>query len=407
MSSPTAISQMQSRISRDCLDLPTVQHHPDLPVALQHQGCSYVIAWEQRGDVIVAAETRGSHDFLSASKKFVFQLGEGYVGRIMMTASAEQSDCELLPDISNADVRQFIRKQAALISGISSILFVRKGHQLVELGYEDLSGGKWSLPLLKLNHRLAAEQFQSPIWLAVSAEYDYLDLRMTGMSLSKSMWEGGEPTVAMIKLTNRDLAFNSSIEDSKWKCSVAEDITAPSAGSEGHPTSCKLPCKYFWKAKGCLDGEKCLRCHLCPFTRSSCKRGRLQDECDTPKSTKSSANEATISLSQLLAAHDDATRHFPMADMPDGYDNAQTSIASMGRASSKASFEESHAALPGLPSLGSMGHPHSCNQPCKYVWKSQGCYNGASCERCHLCIYSRSLDRCGTKAKEICHGSRR
>lgn len=42
-----------------------------------------------------------------------------------------------------------------------------------------------------------------------------------------------------------------------------------------------------------------------------------------------------------------------------------------------------------LVSVGSVGHPHTCGEPCKYVLKSRGCKDGASCTRCHLCKWSR------------------
>lgn len=41
-----------------------------------------------------------------------------------------------------------------------------------------------------------------------------------------------------------------------------------SAGSEGHPHACALPCKYISKAGGCKDGPHCSRCHLCRWSRS-------------------------------------------------------------------------------------------------------------------------------------------
>jgi len=40
-----------------------------------------------------------------------------------------------------------------------------------------------------------------------------------------------------------------------------------SVGSIGHPTDCNAPCKYSLKAKGCKDGTKCDRCHLCKWTK--------------------------------------------------------------------------------------------------------------------------------------------
>lgn len=36
------------------------------------------------------------------------------------------------------------------------------------------------------------------------------------------------------------------------------------------------------------------------------------------------------------------------------------------------------------PSLGSEKHPVGCS-PCAWFWKAQGCQNGYSCRRCHLC----------------------
>jgi len=43
----------------------------------------------------------------------------------------------------------------------------------------------------------------------------------------------------------------------------------PSVGSIGHPLSCcGVGCKFKGKARGCKDGEFCVRCHLCPWRRS-------------------------------------------------------------------------------------------------------------------------------------------
>lgn len=47
-----------------------------------------------------------------------------------------------------------------------------------------------------------------------------------------------------------------------------EDIgDAPTAGSVGHPETCGSGCKYHWK-KGCKDGRRCTRCHLCGWKTS-------------------------------------------------------------------------------------------------------------------------------------------
>jgi hypothetical protein len=42
-----------------------------------------------------------------------------------------------------------------------------------------------------------------------------------------------------------------------------------------------------------------------------------------------------------------------------------------------------------MVSLGSVGHPLTCSEACKYVSKPRGCKDGASCDRCHLCKWNR------------------
>lgn len=42
-----------------------------------------------------------------------------------------------------------------------------------------------------------------------------------------------------------------------------------------------------------------------------------------------------------------------------------------------------------MSSLGSVGHPVSCGDACKYASKSRGCKLGTACDRCHLCMWSR------------------
>jgi hypothetical protein len=41
----------------------------------------------------------------------------------------------------------------------------------------------------------------------------------------------------------------------------------PTLGSVGHPKQCAMSCKYHFKEKGCKDGFKCTRCHLCVWRR--------------------------------------------------------------------------------------------------------------------------------------------
>lgn len=42
-----------------------------------------------------------------------------------------------------------------------------------------------------------------------------------------------------------------------------------------------------------------------------------------------------------------------------------------------------------LPSKGSLGHPYTCGEACKYASKPRGCKDGLACDRCHLCDWKR------------------
>lgn len=41
------------------------------------------------------------------------------------------------------------------------------------------------------------------------------------------------------------------------------------------------------------------------------------------------------------------------------------------------------------PSLGSVGHPHTCALGCKYNSRAKGCKDGPTCKWCHLCHWRR------------------
>jgi len=55
----------------------------------------------------------------------------------------------------------------------------------------------------------------------------------------------------------------------------------------------------------------------------------------------------------------------------------------------------SNGTLPTLVSLGSVGHPRTCAEACKFARKGRGCKDGASCVRCHQCEWRRHLSKPG------------
>jgi hypothetical protein len=54
---------------------------------------------------------------------------------------------------------------------------------------------------------------------------------------------------------------------------------------------------------------------------------------------------------------------------------------------------------PCAPSVGSIGHPHTCADACKYTSKKKGCKDGSMCDHCHLCIWKPTRSKKGGKQK--------
>ena len=70
----------------------------------------------------------------------------------------------------------------------------------------------------------------------------------------------------------------------------------PSRGSLGHPLLCATPCSFFRSARGCKDGDRCVRCHICTWKR--CMRGQ----------TKPCSSEAQVYMDSLLMEDSSQTR---------------------------------------------------------------------------------------------------
>eukprot|EP00928_Gymnodinium_smaydae_P050070 TRINITY_DN3367_c0_g4_i1.p1 TRINITY_DN3367_c0_g4~~TRINITY_DN3367_c0_g4_i1.p1 ORF type:complete len:237 (-),score=38.13 TRINITY_DN3367_c0_g4_i1:480-1190(-) len=49
--------------------------------------------------------------------------------------------------------------------------------------------------------------------------------------------------------------------------------------------------------------------------------------------------------------------------------------------------------LPACASAGSVGHPLTCNAPCRFNSGGRSCKDAAACTHCHLCTWSRAAKR--------------
>jgi len=212
-----------------------------LPTVMKHARVLYTIMWQKNGCLILPIEMCGKSTFLDASRSFTFMPGEGYVGRI-----SEQRgiiDVEILEDLFNVDPRLFLRKGVALLSDVGSILFVKQQDGLLELGFEQPHEAREALSSLVLSNIGTFQNGTSFLGPPVRMKM-LSDLPECKARLSQKLCHIQPPPPSP--------PLNESL---------------PSAGSAGHPHCCSLPCKYVRKSRGCKDGLKCTRCHLCRFTR--------------------------------------------------------------------------------------------------------------------------------------------
>lgn len=150
--------------------------------------------------------------------------------------------------------------------------------------------------------------------------------------------------------------------------------TTVSIGSVGHPFTCAAACKYARRKTGCKDGAKCPNCHECFWRRTVV------------------ANKAVV---MEKAAEADQEKH-PMrvdtaASAMKTLELMSASNAMQQAAGGAGSVVADYPADNDSLSVGSIGHPHSCAQACKYNCKTKGCKDGRFCVRCHICQWRRCL----------------
>lgn len=161
-----------------------------------------------------------------------------------------------------------------------------------------------------------------------------------------------------------------------------------SVGATLHGTGECKPCAWFWKPKGCQNGEECRHCHMCP-------QGEIRQR---KKAKDRIAKEEDEEL-------DGSTRQMPMEPLKveiSGFECGTLGLAQGGvqEPQKVAPSPTSHipgtdsmsiAPPPGLapaesvPSLGSAAHGTGLCRPCAWLWKPGGCQNGSECRHCHLC----------------------
>lgn len=181
-------------------------------------------------------------------------------------AFASPSACEVLLSTQGVDLRLFLRKEAAVATGISSIVFMPCGEgKLLECGFERFDDARFLLRSMSMNtsnHAALQTAVLGPLHEASST----------------SASSAAAPEAAVLQVGTAPPGRSClGCLSSELRGAAA---SAPSVGSRGHPDHCAPPCKFASKQKGCKDAASCSRCHLCPFTRERDREGKARQALD-------------------------------------------------------------------------------------------------------------------------------
>mmetsp|Transcript_14018 Transcript_14018/g.22052 ORF Transcript_14018/g.22052 Transcript_14018/m.22052 type:complete len:535 (-) Transcript_14018:157-1761(-) len=431
---------------------------------------TYGIVWDVNGDIIAPRAVLGNHSFSEASRSWKFDFGEGCVGR------AYAKHKTLIVEDAVGGEATFLRKQIAKDCGINAIVFVpQEDGSVLEVGFErklsELSQSLWmrnilesyakeleikdfdedihrmrtpspasclnvQSPSLRALARVAVcwtgdwicrpsimaiengtthlmqEEFQNAVrrspscstssssdvsWEAQEEIGDEEDVGMDGQAKDTGFDEGcaelPKPTL-LVDLANHipnpmlniTKPFQSppGLADPHENappipnfCSLPPNalcnLPSVSLGSVGHPTSCGGACKFIKTQKGCKQGATCSRCHLCMWTRAS-ERGLSQ--------RKKVNREFEDALCAYLDGHTTEGQNGQEL-----YEESNVSSEQPGLDRLQGTVGQAHV------SAGTVGHPYLCGGACKYLKTQKGCKMGASCDRCHLCFWTRASER--------------
>lgn len=187
----------------------------------------------------------------------------------------------------------------------------------------------------------------------------------------------------------------------------------PSHGSVLHGSGHCRPCAWFWKLGGCLNGEDCAHCHLCPEgeikARKKAKQTMMQLGLATPQPRGQSTAPALSFSMECKELQVAAVKSEPAATVTsdEGSTTGSATIPSseLDTASctgqEDSSGNEAPAVMPlessdadsddrsqdalKLPNVGSALHGTGKCRPCAWFHKSTACQKNQECNFCHLC----------------------
>lgn len=163
--------------------------------------------------------------------------------------------------------------------------------------------------------------------------------------------------------------------------------------------SCAPACKFVGRQRGCKEGFSCNRCHLCHYARGKERRFKEAQEAFKHADVPDEIAAFAACLQSKIKQNEDAARRQETLMLASSLGSeymcppCSPPSTTLCVPSAPGQWTSGNKASGRILSMGTANHPHGCAAACKYVWRKQGCKEGASCQRCHLCHYTRANDR--------------
>jgi len=230
-----------------------------LPLAVHRTSAEYVVMWDQMEEVIVPKVMYGSSLYLHLSKMCEFKPGQDWVGKLYSNSPGQVT---VLWDSLLVDPLAFHRKHAAVINGISSIIFMKaRDGSLVELGFRSCNEAEAALSQLNGLDSDSISTSGSDL-----SDTDSTSAVSDSSRRSRRAWTDDDVPVFR---KSSNIMSDAKIPD--IECDWKFGGSWPSVGSKGHPYFCGQVCKFAWRQRGCKDGQNCTHCHICRYTRKAAR----------------------------------------------------------------------------------------------------------------------------------------
>lgn len=166
---------------------------------------------------------------------------------------------------------------------------------------------------------------------------------------------------------------------------LSSDRRLASIGSAEHSTGNCKPCAFFWKPGGCLNGQLCCHCHLCPG--GAVKQRKKQSFTEQRKEASSRLGVPLSRRQRKQQIQQHLQEQQLQLQVPPPQEQSVTLATEEAGSSDEDTLTTSHSSRSSLSevSKGSSLHGTGECKPCAWFWRPEGCRKGLSCGHCHTC----------------------